>query len=244
MKLFSQLFITLSTIATASFAMGDGPIETQRWGGGYGGADQKLVLDYHDQHLRGSNTLKLKQKIRQMYGRSFMKNYDILKVRVVAKSKHGGGTAQLKIGQWTSNPKRLYGSPSDFHNNRPRTYDRVVFENNSWRNEGGVWQVKLQGNIKVKKVVVFLQEKWGRGGQLQSAIIDCGRSGRRGARGSDSCFVDGNIQKVQLINDHSRRRAQCVKHSTFGFDRDGLWTSNGCVGTFKVFYKSGRRGRY
>ncbi len=119
---------------------------------------KKLVLQYDGQHLRGQNTLFLKRKIKQQYPMMKLFKKQLLKVKLVAKTKLGRGTATLKVGQGFSNSQIVDGTPRLFFRNGPRTYDRVFFQNpNAFDQSKGVWQIKLRGNFKIGKVVVFLK---------------------------------------------------------------------------------------
>ena len=121
-------------------------------------SDRKIVIKMNGQQFRGQQTLKLKQLIKAQHPAIKLQRFDIDRVRLVAKSKKGRGHATLSIGGTMSRSKVLGGIPSEFHQEDPYTYDRQVFMNPK-NNSGGHWQIALGGNIKVKKVVVFLERK-------------------------------------------------------------------------------------
>ena len=115
--------------------------------------NDKIVINMGDAHYRGQNTLKLKQLVKDMYPGMNLRRLDLESVKIVAKSKHGQGTATLRVGQDYSAPVVLDGFPSDFHNSAPFTYDRELIYSPSFSG-GGAWQLLLRGNIKVKKIVL------------------------------------------------------------------------------------------
>ncbi len=118
--------------------------------------EQKFVLHVGRRIFQGQSTLPLKRMLRNQYGIN-VQNFEIDRVRLVAKSRQGRGTARLKIGQWESYPETIQGNPYDFNSNEGYTFDRIMFRNNARFSDRGVWQILMRGNIKVKKVVVFLK---------------------------------------------------------------------------------------
>ena len=119
-------------------------------------ATMKMPL-FFDVHVRGQNTLKLKQKLRQQEG-LIPADYDLKAITVIGKSKHGGGRVTLKVGQALSSAEILDGTPSQFHVEAGYTYDRVKIQNPKL-NSNGVWQLQTQGNIKIKKIILHVQAK-------------------------------------------------------------------------------------
>ena len=134
--------------------------QTSAHGGKYRASKQRLELNFGDWHLRGKNTIFLKRELRHHYPHLRLKDYDIRKVVMVAKTKHGMGTASLRVGDGYSSRRVVDGYPESFHHSY-RNYDRVKFRN---PNPGahGPWQIRLRGNFKVRKVVVVLTPKYKR----------------------------------------------------------------------------------
>ena len=123
------------------------------------GRTERLVIQYGDQHFRGSgNVLMLKREIKNMYPRMNLQNFSLESVRLVAKSKMGRGQAELVVGRSSQDRRTIGGSPRDFQSARPYTFDRIDLYNYDSRAQGR-WQIHLNGNIKVRKVVVFLQRE-------------------------------------------------------------------------------------
>jgi hypothetical protein len=122
---------------------------------------EKIVLDFDDNYYHAGKgktaTLLLKHELRRQYPRLKVKNFKLRKVVLVAKSKRGHGTAQLLVGNNASHPERINGFPAQYHDNRGYSFDRVPFHNPS-RASDGRWQIVLQGNLVVRKVILVLDD--------------------------------------------------------------------------------------
>ena len=230
MNAISKILLTLATAATM------GSVQAQQHNGAVG---EKIQLQMRT-HLTGSSIIGLKQEIKKSpYGYLNLQRYKIESVRLVAKSRQGGGTAALAIGSWKSQPKRIYGHPSGF--NKPGGFDRIDFQNNSYSSDIGNWQIHLNGNIKVQKVVVNIVPKNIDSGRGSETLI----CGVQRPRQTQNCQANRRIVNVRLIQDLSQGRGYCQKHETWGFYGTTLWTSNGCRGRFQISYGQvgGGRGR-
>lgn len=118
---------------------------------------RNVVLDYAGLHLKtnqgGQDTLFLKRKAQQMgYDLS---GYELVSATLVAKSRRGRGNATLRVGQSLSFTEVIDGAPAAF--NSVGGYSSIEMENPS-ANSRGAWQIQLNGNIKIKEVVLKLQE--------------------------------------------------------------------------------------
>lgn len=120
-------------------------------------ANERLVLQMNDLHLQGQNIIKLKQELKQQH-RIEIKNQELVKVVVFAKSKQGHGKISLVVGDDHSLREIVDGRPYDFHDNNIDTYSKIVLDNPS-RDSKGVWQLALQGNIKIKRIALVLEER-------------------------------------------------------------------------------------
>lgn len=118
-------------------------------------ASRPIHIDMYGTHLRGQNTVRLKQEIRNMYPGMNLQNAQIRSVTMIAKTKGGRGTAHLKVGQNESYPQTVYGHPNDFHRPGRRTFSQVYMSNPSFDSQG-VWQIKLRGNFKIDSIKVDL----------------------------------------------------------------------------------------
>ncbi|MCB9025874.1 MAG: hypothetical protein H6625_06125 [Bdellovibrionaceae bacterium] len=134
---------------------GRGPIDNGRDDRRLPPQSERLVIEMGDSLYQGrDNIIYLKRELMAIYPRMDFQNMELDGVRIVAKSRHGMGTAELVVGQVGKDRKRVGGRPEDFHSNWPYTYDRVELDN--YGSSMGAWQIHLDGNIKVKRVVVFV----------------------------------------------------------------------------------------
>ncbi|MAV90411.1 MAG: hypothetical protein CL676_03255 [Bdellovibrionaceae bacterium] len=115
---------------------------------------RRLVIPYNDMVFQGQNKLMLKQEIKRHYPRLNLRQADLVRVRLVAKSKHGRGKASLFVGGRYVDQRGVAGSPQAFRHDVPRSFDRVDFF--VPQRDRGVWQIHLEGIIKVRKVVVVV----------------------------------------------------------------------------------------
>lgn len=120
--------------------------------------NRNISVQLYGQQFRGLSTLKLKKLIKQQNPMINLQMAKIKKVVLVAKSKRGMGEASLIVGQDSSYPEYINGSPRQFHSESPRSYSTVVLQNTSY-DSAGKWQIELQGNIKVKEVIITIQTK-------------------------------------------------------------------------------------
>lgn len=127
------------------------------WAGDLLASNRRIQLDFGDQHLQGQNTLFLKQVAKQQYPHLNLRNSDLIRVRLVAKTKAGRGTAVLDIGGQQSNAYTVDGNPYDFFNPDITTFDKVVMANPNW-DSLGKWQIQLQGNFIIRKVVLVIDQ--------------------------------------------------------------------------------------
>ena len=192
----------------------------------------RLVLEFNDLHFKGgrrgaANILKLKKEIKNQYPGIQLRNADLIRVRLVAKSKHGQGTAALHVGRHSTYEERIYGSSRDFHNRDSYTYDKIKINNPSYNSEGQ-WQLHFRGNIKIKQVavVVNLDSDYR---ETKTQTLFCGSFGRFNAE----CEADGQIVDISIISEYKNR---CVKHSNYGFYGNKIWVSKKCRAIFQVTY--------
>jgi len=127
-------------------------------------ARERYVLEFDDAHIRASQgapaTIFLKKAFREQYPWVELADMDLRKVVLVAKSKMGRGGAQLRVGEWFTDTYEVAGRPVDFRDRRKITFDEVHFYNPSGSSHGP-WQIDLQGNFIVRKVVLELNNyRW------------------------------------------------------------------------------------
>jgi len=120
------------------------------------GHSERVRLDLN-RHVKGQGTIYLKQELRRQVGLRAA-NFDLDSVRVIAKSRHGQGTVELMVNNRSQDFSRVNGHPRDFHENSPRSFDRIELENYA-RRDRGPWQIQVRGNVIVRAVVLILSEE-------------------------------------------------------------------------------------
>lgn len=121
-------------------------------------AAERFPIRFGGEQMRGSNTIMLRQELRRTHGVRAA-DYRLEKVVLVAKTKAGRGSAYLSVGGRETYDQTIDGRPRDFHTEDRYTYDRYEFYNPQRRGSDGAWQLHLQGNFKIKRVVVFMERK-------------------------------------------------------------------------------------
>ncbi|GEM_PF-1083485 len=123
---------------------------------------EKFVLDFGDREFSSyqgeANTLYLKKALRRQYPGLDVSGYRLRQVVLVAKTYHGRGNAQLRVGPEMTDLYRVGGHPNYYHRNKRNSFDRVKIHNpfhDSW----GPWQLYLRGNFKVRKVVLVVEKR-------------------------------------------------------------------------------------
>ena len=125
------------------------------------------------------NTIYLKKTIRRSCRRNIpLRRLNLEGVKIVAKSQFNMGRAKLRVGEFLSRshrigremrrrpgrPGRGHGRGMDInigHSSYRNSYNRLFIENPSYYGSShGPWQIKLFGHIKVRKVVLFLNETY------------------------------------------------------------------------------------
>lgn len=123
---------------------------------------QKLVLEYGDVPINGQGTLFLKRDLQTRYPSVSLMNLQVARVILLAKSAHGQGRATLVVDQVPSNPATIPGVQEDFQDPSDYTFSRIELLPPTPVSRG-VLQIQLQGNIKVRKVVVVTRDHFGPG---------------------------------------------------------------------------------
>lgn len=123
---------------------------------------ERYVLDFDDTFIRSYNrqpaTLFLKRTLREQYPNVNMRDLELKKVVLVAKTRMGRGGAELRVGSQRSYNSRVHGRPPEFKSHSKHTFDRVQFRNPAYGSKGP-WQLDLWGNFKVRKVVLVVEER-------------------------------------------------------------------------------------
>ena len=144
---YLKMFLLTGVLAMVSFATSARDVE-------------RFVIRMGDAHYRGQQTIGIKRMLNQQYAHINFSNYDLKRVKLVAKSKHGGGDVELWVGNMNTFNERIPGNPQDFRNSAEWTYSKIVMQNPNYRNSAGRWQLQTRGNIKIKKIVVVAESRW------------------------------------------------------------------------------------
>lgn len=121
-----------------------------------GQGKQKIELQLYDQQFKQKSAIPLKQLIKQQFPGLPFQSQQLAKVVLVAKSKQGGAQAALQVGQADTRVQIIDGNPFDFQ--KPNKYQRYTFKNPALQSTGA-WKIQLQGNVKVRKVVIVFKAK-------------------------------------------------------------------------------------
>ncbi len=121
----------------------------------------------------------------------------------------------------------------DFNDRSPRSFDRVDFFNDS-RDSRGVWQMELQGQFQVRKVVLELDRRGhgGGGGGHVGYVYEQVRCESFIKWLTVECRTSGQPVAVRVVQQHSS--SPCTEGHTFGIGTNGIWVSKGCRANFEV----------
>ncbi len=123
---------------------------------------KRIVLDFHDMKLRSNQrmptALFLKKELQAQHPRLDYSQFDLKKVILVAKSKHGWGQARLRVGRNITPPSRVSGRAPGSGKQHSVHFDRIKFQNPSLRSKG-VWQLLLHGKFIVRQVELVFQPR-------------------------------------------------------------------------------------
>lgn len=121
---------------------------------------ERLILKYQDRHIQSINhqaqTLLLKRELKQRYPKLNLNQFRLVRTVIMAKSKKGKGTIQLRINNNYSQKYRVHGSPKGFSNSAKFNYDKVEINNPAHRSDGP-WQLLFTGNFKLRKVLLVVE---------------------------------------------------------------------------------------
>lgn len=122
-------------------------------------AHEKFVIDFQDSHIKGFRgdeaTIFLKRSLKNQYPWVDIDRLDLKKVILVAKTRHGQGSASLRVGKWSTDMYRVEGSPRGFRDHDHRSFDKLRLSNPS-HGSRGPWQIDLRGNFIVRKVILVV----------------------------------------------------------------------------------------
>lgn len=120
---------------------------------------ERFVLDLNGREFnsaQGETTVALKALIQQRYGNQDLEREDLVHVAVMAKSQMGRAQMSLLVGRDLGRPVQVAGNP--FQYARPGGFQQYVLQHPG-REQAGVWQLKLNGNIKIDRIVVVVRDQ-------------------------------------------------------------------------------------
>ncbi|KJR99360.1 MAG: hypothetical protein VR65_16415 [Desulfobulbaceae bacterium BRH_c16a] len=125
-------------------------------------ARERFVLDYNESTVRSHRgepaTLFLKKALKDQYPSVNVADLELRRVVLIAKSRRGQGSAQLRVGNRQTEAYQVDGRPGRFRDDRRDIFDRTHFTNPSYDSRG-VWQIDLHGNFVVDKVVLEVDDR-------------------------------------------------------------------------------------
>ena len=111
-----------------------------------------------------TNTINLTNLIKQHYKYVSLKDLrhaDLIKVRLMAKSKRGGGQVSLIVGNrhnYASDHSDINGSYDQWRSNSRHTFDKIVLTHYS--NNSGEWFLRFHGKVMVRKIAVIIKNHY------------------------------------------------------------------------------------
>ncbi|MBT5230967.1 MAG: hypothetical protein HOM11_11910 [Methylococcales bacterium] len=155
------------------------------------------TLSLHDQVYNQGHTLKLKKMLKKRFPNLNIRNSVINKVTLIGKSKNGQGKAKLNIGEHASNAETLMGRDYNFDNPAAYTFDGIEF-NNQQELQHGKWQIRTNGTVKLRKVIVDLDtvERWA--WQEYDTFYS-----RKYGKSDDVLHIDQTVKDIKLTGFHN-----------------------------------------
>lgn len=121
-------------------------------------ARRSITLHMGDVEYARTGFIPLKQILMQQHRRENPESLELESVILVAKSMHGNGQADLRVGN-AAYAGRIGGRPVDYNNPGDWTFDNVVLYN-SQRTSLGPWQIDLRGFNKVRRIILNVRDRW------------------------------------------------------------------------------------
>ena len=178
---------------------------------------QSLVIPMYDTHYRGrGNQIGLKNKLKNAYPGMSFQNKKLKYVIVRGKSRKGGGSVSLVVGGAPQQSATLPGNKRSFNRGGSRTFTSVELANFGASN--GSWKLRLDGNIKIREIVVVVKQKRRppRGGRLKWIGLESHRFPKLVTE-----------RKVFSVNRNNVRRIRLTPNRTMHLDRVVVVFKNG-----------------
>ncbi|MEM7645706.1 MAG: hypothetical protein AAF203_02240 [Pseudomonadota bacterium] len=139
------LVMSILAVSSAAFGM---PTETMTF--------------LRSEHFKGQNTFRIKANVQRQLNQQGkdISDYKLEGITLYAKSRRGNGTATLVVGpdQRVRNVPQ-FGGAGAFQIDAPWAFHELEWDLANPGTSDERWQIRFQGNIKVKKMEVHLSRK-------------------------------------------------------------------------------------
>lgn len=164
-------------------------------------AADKYTMKLNDQEYRAQSTIPLKALLKQHYPNLILRDAELVRVQLVAKSQVGQGWVDLMVGQRVQSSANISGRASDYGSSRARSFDKIKLESRdtNYNSSNEAWQLVLQGSIKVRKIVVVLENNRPRQNALRDyQLLSIGEGKADKVRSSTESF-NGHSQVSTVV---------------------------------------------
>jgi len=121
---------------------------------------ERIALTFAGKAFKPGDVIQLKKGVGKQHDPSLIKNATLQKVEVRAKSRMGRGQIVLRVGNGYSKPRNVGGDPTRYSDGGADSYDMITIENAAAAARG-VWQLYINGYIKVESIVLVVRRNTG-----------------------------------------------------------------------------------
>jgi len=119
---------------------------------------KRITLQKHGEEFRGMNTIRLKGELKRQRPNLRLRDFNLKKVIVMAKSFRGRGSMDLVIDGMQVSSSNVPGFPRGYDARDMRSYKRLVLKPRG-QDTTGKWQLDLRGKIKIDSLTLVLEPK-------------------------------------------------------------------------------------
>lgn len=120
---------------------------------------QKVELDMYATHTRGVEVLPLKRMVQRQVAPGAIRGWNVTKIDIKAKSKHGAALASVISGRSESLAKTIPGNPEAFESNISGFHSLTLHPVARHRGaRQGRLQLVLDGNVKLDEVKLTMKK--------------------------------------------------------------------------------------
>jgi len=119
-------------------------------------------LPYNAKHLKGKTTLYLKNSTSKQYGKNNFCGKTIRKVQLIVKSANSDAIASVYTKKYGYEDYRVIQGNEEHFKHRTKHFQKInlpIQEPLQMCKGEGVFQIHLEGSLKVKKVIIRYKEK-------------------------------------------------------------------------------------